>query len=58
MGAEPAGKEWIGQRVVPKYRNYVMREERRQSRRAAKIAIYRVEQVKRRLAPTDAPTEG
>ena len=44
-GAEPVGKEWIGQRVVPKYRNFVLRETEGSPARAAKLAIYRVDQA-------------
>jgi tetratricopeptide (TPR) repeat protein len=46
MGAEPAGKEWIGQRVLPKYRDFTLQDGEGAPGRAAKVAIYRVDQVK------------
>ena len=45
-GEEAAGKEWIGQRVVPNQRNFKLRDAQGTVERAAKIAIYRVDQVK------------
>ncbi len=43
---ETAGKEWIGQRVVPKQREFKLQGRRRRARTSGQIAIYRVDQVK------------
>ena len=61
LAAEPAGKEWIGQRVVPKQRDFALRDDEGSPARAAKIAIYRVDQVKGgslRLTPDGGSTAG
>jgi tetratricopeptide (TPR) repeat protein len=43
---ETAGKEWIGQRVVPKQRAFKLRDAEGAPEHAGKLAIYRVDQVK------------
>ncbi len=45
LGAGPAGQEWLGQRVVPKIREFTLRDTIGGPARAAKIAIYRVDKA-------------
>ncbi|HKI20231.1 MAG TPA: tetratricopeptide repeat protein, partial [Isosphaeraceae bacterium] len=59
LAGEPAAKERIGQRVVPKYRDFALRETEDGPERAAKISVYRVDQVKGdslRLTPPSGPS--
>ncbi len=58
LAGEPAAKERIGQRVVPKHREFTLRETEDGAEHAAKIAIYRVDDVKGdalRLTPPAGP---
>ncbi len=58
LAGEPAGKERIGQRVVPKHRDFTLRATEDGPERAAKMAIYRVDEVKGgslRLTPAGGP---
>ncbi len=58
LAGEPAGKERIGQRVVPKHRDFTLRATEDGPERAAKMAIYRVDEVKGgslRLTPPGGP---
>ena len=57
-GEKPAGNEWIGQRVIPKHRDFAIRVAEGGPARTAKMAIYRVDQVKGgslRLTPDGGP---
>jgi tetratricopeptide (TPR) repeat protein len=59
LGGEPAASERIGQRVVPKYKTFSVRQTEDGPVRSGKIAIYRVEEVKGdlvRLMPDGGPS--
>jgi tetratricopeptide (TPR) repeat protein len=46
LGNEPAAKEGIGKLVVPKQRNFTLRDPEGGPERPAKIAVYRVDAIK------------
>ena len=46
LAEEPPGREWMGQRVLPKHRQFTLRDAEDGGVRAAKVSIYRVEEVK------------
>jgi tetratricopeptide (TPR) repeat protein len=59
LGGEPAGAERIGQRVVPKHKDFTIRQAEDGPQRAGKIAVYRIEEVKGaavRLMPDGGPS--
>ncbi len=58
LSGEPAGKGRVGQRVVPKHRDFSLRETEDGPERAARMAIYRIDDAKGdslRLTPPGGP---